>query len=165
MIEARIVEASELFNRNLGARLGINSVNGTNGFRAPLQSPGGTTRYAFGTGGPGNVDAGAVGGVQGLTTTQTDGLGVNLPAAGLNSFNAGAFSFILFNQGLTKFLNLEISALEADGKGKIDLQPARADRGPGRGADRAGHGDSVPAGDVLRRNLRVVHQGQPRRSR
>ena len=123
MIEARIVEASELFNRNLGARLGFNNVNGTNGSRFPLQASGGTTRFALGSGSPGNVDTGAVGGIQGLTTTATDGLGVNLPAAGLNSFNAGAFSFVLFNQGLTKFLNLEISALEADGKGKTISSP------------------------------------------
>ncbi|HLX80355.1 MAG TPA: type IV pilus secretin PilQ [Burkholderiales bacterium] len=119
MIEARIVEASELFNRNLGARLGVNNVGGTKGSPTGI----GNTRYAIGTGSPGNVDAGAVGGVQGLTTTATDGLGVNLPAAGLNSFNAGAFSFILFNSALTKFLNLEISALEADGKGKTISSP------------------------------------------
>jgi type IV pilus assembly protein PilQ len=122
MIEARIVEASELFNRNLGARLGFNTVGLTNGSRFPLQAPGGTTRFGFGSG-IGNVDTGSVGGVQGLTSSQVDGLSVNMPAAGLNSFNAGAFSFILFNQGLTKFLNLEISALEADGKGKTISSP------------------------------------------
>ena len=121
MIEARIVEASELFNRNLGARLGINNVNVTNGYRVP-QASGGTLRYGMGTS-LGNVDAGAVGGVQGLTSTAVDGLAVNMPAAGLNSFNAGAFSFILFNSALTKFLNLEISALEADGKGKTISSP------------------------------------------
>ena len=46
-----------------------------------------------------------------------------MPAAGLNSFNAGQFSFILFNSALTRFLNLEISALEADGKGKTISSP------------------------------------------
>jgi type IV pilus assembly protein PilQ len=122
MIEARIVEASELFNRNLGARLGFNTVGQGNGSRFPLQLPGSNTRFGVGSG-IGNVDTGAAGGVQGLTSTQVDGLSVNMPAAGLNSFNAGAFSFILFNQGLTKFLNLEISALEADGKGKTISSP------------------------------------------
>jgi len=122
MIEARIVEANELFNRNLGARLGINNVGGTNGYRFPLQGSGGAQRYAMGST-LGNVDAGAVGGVQGLTTSAVDGLAVNMPAAGLNSFNAGVFSFILFNSALTKFLNLEISALEADGKGKTISSP------------------------------------------
>ena len=122
MIEARIVEASELFNRNLGARLGINNVGMTNGSRFPVQGGGSNLRYGMGNS-LGNVDAGAVGGVQGLTTTAVDGLSVNMPAAGLNSFNAGAFSFILFNSSLTRFLNLEISALEADGKGKTISSP------------------------------------------
>jgi type IV pilus assembly protein PilQ len=48
---------------------------------------------------------------------------VNLPASGLNAFNAGAFSLILFNQSMTRFLNLELSAIEADGKGKIISSP------------------------------------------
>ena len=122
MIEARIVEASELFNRNLGARLGFNTVGINNGSRLPAQIPGGNTRYAFGSA-LGNVDTGAVGGVQALSSTAVDGLSVNMPAAGLNSFNAGQFSFILFNAGLTRFLNLEISALEADGKGKTISSP------------------------------------------
>ena len=120
MIEARIVEASELFNKNLGARLGYNEVGLTAGHKVPGTNNG--LRYAFGSG-PGNVDAGSVGGVQGLATTTTDGLSVNMPAAGLNSFNAGNFSFVLFNKALTQFLNLEISALEADGKGKTISSP------------------------------------------
>jgi type IV pilus assembly protein PilQ len=41
----------------------------------------------------------------------------------LNTFNAGQFSFILFNSAATRFLNLEISALESDGKGKIVASP------------------------------------------
>jgi type IV pilus assembly protein PilQ len=123
MIEARIVEANELFNRNLGAKLGFNNVGGTNGSRFPLQSPGGNTRYAFGNN-LGNVDAGAVGGAQGISGTTTDGgLSVNMPAAGLNSFNAGTFAFTLFNASMTRFINLEISALEADGKGKTISSP------------------------------------------
>jgi type IV pilus assembly protein PilQ len=123
MIEARIVEASEVFNRNLGAKLGFNQVGRTAGDRLPLQIPGGNTRYAFGSTLP-NVDSGAVGATQGIAgASTTGGLSVNMPAAGLNSFNAGTFSFILFNAGLTKFLNLEISALEADGKGKTISSP------------------------------------------
>ncbi|MEW6687903.1 MAG: type IV pilus secretin PilQ [Pseudomonadota bacterium] len=123
MIEARIVEASELFNKNLGARLGYNEANLTQGHRVPFSGDGpGSLRYAFGAA-PGNVDTGSIGGTQGLSTTRTDGLSVNMPAAGLNAFNAGSFSFILFNRALTQFLNLEISALEADGKGKTISSP------------------------------------------
>src|SRR4029079_10050893 len=54
MIEARIVEASDNFSRNLGARLGYNEVGRTTGSRFPLQASGGTTRYAIGTGEAGN---------------------------------------------------------------------------------------------------------------
>lgn len=50
-------------------------------------------------------------------------MGVNLPAVGLAGSNPGVFSMILFNEGLTRFLNLEVSALQADGKGKIISSP------------------------------------------
>jgi type IV pilus assembly protein PilQ len=124
MIEARIVEANELFNRNLGAKLGYNEVGGTSGHRVPIPGEGGL-RFGFGRS-LSNVDANSVGGVQGIVTptASTDGgLMVNMPAAGLNSFNAGTFAFSLFNSALTRFLNLEISALEADGKGKTISSP------------------------------------------
>src|SRR5690606_24198378 len=52
-----------------------------------------------------------------------DGLFVNLPAQGLSGANPGVFSFLLFNDRSTKFLNLELSALQADGKGKIISSP------------------------------------------
>ena len=126
MIEARIVEASDNFSRNLGARLGYNE--------KMSDSPRGTAilgsqnnRFAIGTGTAGgameNVDANSVGGAQSLGTGTTGGLFVNMPAAGAGGFNAGAFSLILFNAGLTKFLNLEVSAAEADAKLKTISSP------------------------------------------
>ncbi|MEO8145051.1 MAG: type IV pilus secretin PilQ [Betaproteobacteria bacterium] len=125
MIEARIVEASELFNRNLGARLGYHDLGGNNGVGGRNSG----LRYAFG-GGLGDVGGHAGGNVGGTGAPQggtpvfiPDSLGVNLPAAGLNIFGAGNFSFILFNKALTQFLNMEISALEADGKGKTISSP------------------------------------------
>ena len=48
---------------------------------------------------------------------------VNLPATGLNGFNAGAISAVLFNRNFTRFISLELTALEADGKGKIISSP------------------------------------------
>ena len=122
MIEARIVEANELFNRNLGAKLGYNEVGLAAGHRVPIPGEG---RLRFGVGSTlGNVDTNSVGGVQGIAGATTNGgLSVNMPAAGLNSFNAGTFAFTLFNSALTRFLNLEISALEADGKGKTISSP------------------------------------------
>jgi type IV pilus assembly protein PilQ len=41
----------------------------------------------------------------------------------LGGVNPGQFSLILMNDVMTKFLNLEISALQADGKGKIISSP------------------------------------------
>ena len=121
MIAARIVEANDTFAKNLGARLGYNDVRPLAGAQANTL-PGSNTRFLLG---------GSYLGV-GERTLQTpdpgtgyvpDSYSVNLPASGLNSFNAGSFAFTLFNSGMTQFLNLEISALEADGKGKIVSSP------------------------------------------
>ena len=119
MIEARIVEADESFNKNLGAKLGYNTVGVTSGNRFVSNS----TRYAVGSN-LGNADTGSVSGVQGISGATSDGgLMSSLPAAGLNSFNAGSFAFTLFNSAMTRFLNVELSALEADGKGKTISSP------------------------------------------
>ena len=49
---------------------------------------------------------------------------VNLPATPTpTGAQAGQFSLVLFNSAATKFLNLEIQALESDGKGKIISSP------------------------------------------
>ena len=117
MIEARIVEAADTFSRNLGVRLGYHDQSGR-GFG--ITGRGSDVRGSFG----GSLnDTGFHTGQVADTPPFTDSLSVNLPAAGLNAFNAGTFSFLLFNQAMTKFLNLEISALEADGKGKIIASP------------------------------------------
>ncbi|HEV8095883.1 MAG TPA: type IV pilus secretin PilQ [Burkholderiales bacterium] len=117
LIEARIVEASDTFARNLGARLG-------------LMELGPASRRPFGASGPGvNIGAEITNTSQAATfttgtpTTNGAGLNLDLPAAGLNSFTRGALSFVLFNNALTRFLNVELSALEADGKGKIISSP------------------------------------------
>ena len=117
LIEARIVEASDSFARNLGARLGMIELGPSN-------------RRPFGSGGPGvNIGAEvtntsqAAGFTQGTAVTNAAGLNLDMPAAGLNSFTRGALSFVLFNNALTRFLNVELSALEADGKGKIISSP------------------------------------------
>ena len=117
MIEARIVEASDTFSRNLGVRLGYNDLTAGH--------PIGGSNMNFSAGGSlSDVGGHAAGGVQGGTPVFIpDSLNVNMPASGLNSFNPGAFSLILFNSAATQFLNLEISALEADGKGKIISSP------------------------------------------
>ncbi len=104
LIEARIIEASDTFGRSLGAKLGGFSTAGNNArIGANL--------------------AGAQAPLGGATSTFNDTQFVNLPATGQNSFNAGTFAVSLFNSAATRFLSLEISALEADGKGKIVSSP------------------------------------------
>lgn len=108
LIEARIVEADDTFSKNIGVRLGYNAAATTSGAGAVVG---------------GSLDA--TGYRTGQIETKPDftkSLGVNLPA-NPRSGTAGAFSFILFNASKTAFLNTEISALEADGRGKIISSP------------------------------------------
>lgn len=118
LIEARIVEASDTFGKELGVRLGGSDLRGINGGNAGY-SVGGGNRLALG----GTYDA--VSGTTGesstaLTTTNTQF--VNLPASGLTG-TAATFAISLFNSGANRFLDLELSALEADGKGKVVSSP------------------------------------------
>jgi type IV pilus assembly protein PilQ len=116
LIEARIVEATDTFSRNVGARLGYNDKTGRGD-----QLSGGTNRALIGGGLP----------ATGFTTGQiattpnfaTDSLFSNMPAPGLGGVLPGQFSLILMNDAMTKFLNMEITALQADGKGKIISSP------------------------------------------
>ncbi len=48
---------------------------------------------------------------------------VNLPAAAINGTNPSSIAFSLFSSAANRFLNLELSALEADNKGKIISSP------------------------------------------
>ena len=48
---------------------------------------------------------------------------VNLPASGINGANPSSLAISLFSAAANRFLNLELSALEADGKGKIISSP------------------------------------------
>jgi type IV pilus assembly protein PilQ len=118
LIEARIVEASDNFSKNLGARLGVNALTSNS-------TPGNANAPRFAFGGNLNQTLTSTGAnAQGFgTSTLDNSLAANLPAGGLSGFSAGVFSMILFNSSQNRFLNLEISALEADGKGKIISSP------------------------------------------
>jgi type IV pilus assembly protein PilQ len=48
---------------------------------------------------------------------------VNLPAGTINGRSPGSLAVSIFGNGLSQFLNLEVSALEADGKGKVISSP------------------------------------------
>ncbi len=121
MIESRIVEALDTFSRNLGVRLGHTDLTRVQGLGQPGSSIG-NTRMLIG----GNVQS------AGVQTGQTqdypqsfipDSLSVNLPAQAIGGAQPGLFSFLLFNRSGTRFLNLELSALQADGRGKIISSP------------------------------------------
>jgi len=116
MIEARIVEAEDNFTKNVGARLGYHS-------QTPFSSRNriGNLGYNFGGG---LADTGFhTGQVSTTPDFIRDASSVNLPATAIAGKQAGQFSFVLFNSAATRFLNLEVSALEADGKGKIISSP------------------------------------------
>ncbi len=115
LIEARIVEASDTFSRNLGVRFGYHDTTGMGN-----QIGAGTTRGLAG----GNLnDTGFHSGQGASSTFLPDSMFVNLAAPGLGGVAPGQFSLILMNDAMTKFLNLEITALQADGKGKIVSSP------------------------------------------
>lgn len=116
LIDSRIVEANDSFSRNLGAKLGLNDMQSAPSLTAGNQG----IRANVG----GTLDA--TGFMTGQVTTratlpQTES--VNLPASGIGGFNAGAIAFSIFHANSARFLNLELSALEADGNGKIISNP------------------------------------------
>ena len=115
LIEARIVEATDTFSRNVGVRLGYNDTTGRGD-----QIPGGNRRALVGGG---LAATGAATGQGSSSSFLPDSTFVSMAAPGLGGVLPGQLSLILMNSALTKFLNLEITALQADGKGKIISSP------------------------------------------
>ncbi|MEZ0308685.1 MAG: type IV pilus secretin PilQ [Ramlibacter sp.] len=119
LIEARIVEASDTFGKSLGVRLGGSDLRGVRGGDAGY-GVGGGNRIALG--GTYNAVSATTGESSGaLSTTNTTY--VNLPAAGQGGFSPSTFAISLFSAAANRFLNLELSAMEADGKGKLVSSP------------------------------------------
>ena len=133
LIEARVVEATSQFGSELGAKLGYWNNN--------TPGAGNNPGVAFG----GNYLGVAQATGQSLATgaALTDTQFVNLPATTiansvLSGANPGTLAISLFNAGANRFINLELSALEADGKGKVisaprvitaDMQEAHIEQG------------------------------------
>ena len=115
LIEARIVEASKNFGRNLGVRLGVGGNTGKIvGYRNGVPIYQGTIGGSLGS------TSSNAGGVVGTGDDQVPGgTNVNLPAGSA----ANAISMVLWNNAATRYLNLELSAMEQDGRGRIVSSP------------------------------------------
>lgn len=109
MIEARIVEATDNFSRNLGARFGIQNASGLGD--QTLGVSGNLT---------GSSALAAGGGVSGANN-----LNVNLPAAAATGLLGGpaALGLSLMKINNNRLINLELSALETDQKGRVIASP------------------------------------------
>jgi type IV pilus assembly protein PilQ len=152
LIEARIVEADDRFSRNLGVKFGFNDLRSTI-YRTGAQldpvtgQPTAVNIPVYGAGTPwpgGNVFSTLSGNQQGvadlssqlgstLSGINAPGLGrptainntnfINLPAGPISGADAASFAISLFGSSLTRFVNLEISALEAEQRGKVVSSP------------------------------------------
>lgn len=110
LIEARVVEANDSFNRDLGVKLGFINSQATQLGGSGAYLAGGKMTPAITTG---SVTTPA-------TLVRNPMLGVNLPSG---ASNGGTLALSLFNASVTRILQLELTALEKDGIGKIISSP------------------------------------------
>jgi type IV pilus assembly protein PilQ len=119
-IEARIVIADDKFGRQLGARFGQqsafnrNNVNvGSSGTLWNSTAPSANNSVSAGSGGLVTNSLQPGGGAQ------PEQLNVNLPVVGA----AGQLALSFLNLGSGNIVNIELSALEADNRGKVVSNP------------------------------------------
>lgn len=140
LIEARVVVADDGFTRQLGNKLGYYNSNpngeklGSTGYNATVQSTYASQPY-YATGvsnplgalpqglsvGANGAITGTLTAIQGNTPLQTNQPFVSLPAGG--AATPASIALSLFRAGSTRFLNLELSALEQDNHGKLISSP------------------------------------------
>ncbi|MFZ6769105.1 type IV pilus secretin PilQ [Undibacterium sp. Di26W] len=121
LIEARIVEADDKFSKTLGAKLGFTDLRGVRGGDVGYQLSGDQRAALTGN----YLGIGEQTGQAKITDSSyiPNSQFVSLPATGINGLNPGSLAVSLFSSAANRFLNLELSALEADGKGKIISSP------------------------------------------
>ena len=109
LIEARIVSAGENFSRELGSKFGIQGQNIKNSTK---------------TGVAGSIEKSA-GLAGGAAVGGTDGLNWSFPtnAAATGASGSGMLGISVLNPSQGVMVNLELSAMESDGKGKILSSP------------------------------------------
>lgn len=125
LIEARVVEANDTFNRQLGAKM---SFLDNKGFRVSGHGNGyGAVGGTLTTGTRTSTTSTNAAGVTTTTSTSTPATQTSAQMAGVNlpsfSSSGGTLALSLFNSSLTRILNLELAALETDGLGKIISSP------------------------------------------
>ncbi len=157
MIQARIVEATEGFGKSLGVRLGVG------GQRLVLGSVDGS-RINANVGGSYN-QIGASPSSQTLSGNPPAAM-VNLPAP--NALATGAavptFAASIFSPNATRFLTLELSALESDSRGRIissprlvtgDLSKSKIKQGDQLKLILPGGNDAAPRVETVDANLQL----------
>lgn len=120
LIEARIVEAVDSFGKSLGVRLGGADLRTIRGGDTGY-GIGGGNRIGFGT----NFDVTSTqaGVLENKEFSLSERTFVNLPATGQGGYDAASIGISLFNAAANRFLMLELSALEADGLGRVVSSP------------------------------------------
>ena len=112
LIETRLVEATDNFARSLGVRFGVK--------KASVGNPAGTRDKAV----SGNIEDTTSIITAGTLGADTNGLNVNLASSGVGGNTAASIGFTLAKLGSAgDLLNLELSALEQEGTGKIISSP------------------------------------------
>lgn len=112
MIESRLVIADEKFGKELGARFGVES------FTTPGQN---TLAIGGSLDSTSAVQRISADGSTVVQTASTGGLASNFPVT--SSTNLGSLAFSLFRLPAGLLLNLELTALETDNRGKVVSSP------------------------------------------
>ena len=127
-IAARIVEATDDFSRVLGTRLGftqVTRVDTGSGLADVYQSGTLENTNLIRTGGETEIGRPPGSGTGGGDIVENGALSVNLPAGGIQGDPAGSYAFTIakIGAGVISLLDLELSALQAEGKGKLLANP------------------------------------------
>ncbi|MEA3291415.1 MAG: type IV pilus secretin PilQ, partial [Pseudomonadota bacterium] len=160
-IAARIVEATDDFSRVLGARLGftqVTRVDTGSGLADVYQSGTLENTNLIRTEGLTEIGRPPGSGDIGGDVVENGALSVNLPASGIQGEPAGSYAFTIakIGSGVISLLDLELSALQAEGKGKLlanpkvltnDKQEAHIEQGQERIFRNLGGGGGINTGN------------------
>ncbi|MEO0367869.1 MAG: type IV pilus secretin PilQ, partial [Pseudomonadota bacterium] len=129
LIETRIVEATDTFSQELGARLGFQRITDNAQFPGVSDSDIGEFVSSGTTEGLVTIQNSQIDDEPGLIFDSSrgtpGGLAVDLGANGINGQNPASYAFDIFKAGTgyAHLITLELSALEADGRGKVVASP------------------------------------------